>query len=99
MSPNQLAPKPKTVESIVLACCCLHNSIRLRYPALLNAVLHQEDDNHLVIPRAWRDGVNFEDMNIVEGNLATRAEKQQRHYLKHYYSSPAGAVPWQNDRI
>ena len=74
--------------------------MRLRYSALQNAALDQEDNNHQVIPGAWRNDANLEDINnIVGGNLATRAAKQQRHYLKHYYNSPAGAVPWQIDMM
>ena len=71
--------------------------MRLRYPALQNAVPDQEDDNHQVIPGTLIDDTSLEDMNILGGNLATRAATKQRHYLKQYYNSPAGAVPWQND--
>lgn len=97
-----LRQRPKTVESIVLACICLHNLMRLslRYPALQNAVVDQEDDQHEVVPGGWRNGVNMQDMNsIVGGNRTTRAAKAQRLYLMHYYNSDVGAVPWQNSMI
>ena len=91
---------PKTVGSIVMACCCLHNLMRLRYPALQNAALDQEDENHQLIPGAWREGANLDDMNqVVGGNIDTREAKKQRHYLKHYYNSEAGSVPWQAQMI
>ena len=78
-----LQQEPETVGSIVLACCCLHNLMRIRYPALQNAALDQEDDNHQLIPGAWRDQANLADMiNVGGGNVATRAAKTQRQYLK-----------------
>lgn len=95
-----LRQEPKTVESIVLACVCLHNLMRMRYPALQNAVLDQEDNQHQVVPGAWRNGLNMQDVDdIMGGNRITKAAKSQREYLKHYYNSPVGAVPWQNNMI
>ena len=92
--------EPETVATIVLACCCLHNLMRLRYPSLQNAVLDQEDANHNVIPGAWRQNANMHDMeNVCQGNRTTRSAKSQRLYLKHYYNSPVGAVPWQRNMI
>ncbi|MCM8858028.1 MAG: transposase family protein [Candidatus Thiodiazotropha sp.] len=91
---------PKAAETIVLGCCCLHNIMRIRYPAFQNAALDQEADNHQVCPGAWRDGENMHDMdNIVGGNRTTRAAKAQRLYLTHYYNSSIGAVPWQSNMI
>ena len=70
------------------------------YPGLQNAALDEDDENHQLIPGAWRAGLNMQDRdNIVGGNRASRAAKAQRIYLKHYYNSPAGAVTWQNDMI
>lgn len=74
--------------------------MRMRYPALQNAVLDQEDENHEVIPGFWRNGANLDDMEQIRGgNYSTTVAKKQRLYLKHYYNSPAGAVPWQNNMI
>ncbi|XP_062592427.1 putative nuclease HARBI1 [Saccostrea cucullata] len=98
-----LAPmhqEPETVSSMVLACCCLHNLMRMRFPNLQNENLDQEDLNHHVVPGAWRNCANLTDLDNVGGcNRATIAAKTQRLYLKHYYNSPVGAVPWQNDMI
>ena len=92
--------RPKVVEKIVLACICLHNLMRMRYPALQNAALDQEDDRHNIIPGAWRGGLDMADMDNIEGgNRTTKAAKAQRLYLTHYYNSPVGAVPWQNNMI
>ena len=92
--------EPTAVESIVLACVCLHNIMRMRYPQDQNLLLDQEDINHVVIPGAWRDGANLDDVQQVRGgNLNTRQANRQRLYLKHYFSSPAGSVPWQDKMI
>ena len=65
-----------------------------RYPALQNAVLDQEDDNHKVIPGAWRDDANLEDMNTVGGSLATQAVKQQTLFeaLLHFSSMSSSMI-------
>ena len=95
-----LRQEPETVGSIVLACCCFHNLMQMRYPALQNAALDQEDNNNQVIPGAWRKQADVADMiNIGARDPATRAAKRQRQYLKHYYNSPVGAVGWQEDVI
>ena len=75
---TMLRQEPETVGSIVLACCCLHNLMQMRYPALQNAALDQEDDNHQLIPGAWRDQANLQDMdNVAGGNAATGAAMRQ----------------------
>ena len=97
---HTLRQEPRTVENILLACMVLHNIMRLCYPGLQNAVLDQEDNDHNIIPGAWRDGLNMQDVhNIVGGNRATRAAKRQREYLKHYFSAPVGAVAWQDNMV
>jgi len=97
---TSLRQKPETVVSMVMSCCCLHNLMRLRYPTLQNAVVDDENVAHQVIPGAWRDDAHLDDMDIQRGgNFTTREAKKQRLYLKHYYNSPVGAVPWQNQMI
>lgn len=97
---TKLRHNPQTVERIVLACVCLHNIMRLRYPALQNAALDQEDEEHNIIPGAWRDRTNLDEMNYARGgNFTSKAAKSQRLYLKEYYNSPTGAVPWQDRMI
>lgn len=92
--------KPETVHVIVLACVCLHNIMRVRYPGDQNPLLDQEDDDHQVIPGAWRDGVNMDDLQIPRGGYVdTFNAKQQRLYLKHYLNSPVGSVSWQNKMV
>ncbi len=74
--------------------------MRMRYPGLQNVLLNQEDDQHHVIPGEWRNGVNMQDVdNLVSDNRTTRMAKKQREYLKLYFNSQAGSVPWQGRMI
>jgi len=78
---------PQTVTSIVCACLCLHNIMRQRYPRLQNADVDHEEHDHNIIPGAWRTDAVLDDIQTVRGgNRGTRLAKQQRVYLKHYYS-------------
>ena len=52
----------KVVNSVVLACICLHNLMRVRYPGLQNALLNREED-HALIPGEWRQERLFEEMD------------------------------------
>ncbi len=51
---------PKIVESIVFACCCLHNLCRILYPG--NPPLDRDNANHEVIPGEWRDNVDLTEL-------------------------------------
>ena len=92
-----LLQKPETVTSIVMACVCLHNLMRIRYPTLQNYEVDQEENNKLV-PGSWRT-----DNPLVPlrpgGQRQSVAAKHQRDYLSAYYMSPVGSVPWQMDMI
>ncbi len=88
---------PKTVESIVSTCYYLHNLCRIRYPG--NPPLDRDNANHEIIPGQWRDNADLKEQQRLRGNVGTRAARGQRLYLKKYYSSEAGTVPWQNDMI
>ncbi len=97
---SPLKQEPETVKFIVLACVCLHNLMRMRYPGLQNALLDQEDDQHHVIPGEWRNGANMQDVdNLVRGNQTAIMAKKQKEYLKLYFNSLAGSVPWQERMI
>ncbi|XP_041369700.1 protein ALP1-like [Gigantopelta aegis] len=95
-----LRQKPDTVVAMVMACCSLHNIMRLRYKMFQNVMVDQENEDHQVVPGAWRDDVQLDDLEALgPGNLATNEAKKQRLYLKQYYNSPVGAVPWQKYMI
>ncbi|KAK3106532.1 hypothetical protein FSP39_022055 [Pinctada imbricata] len=71
--------KPEPVQIIALACCCLHNLMRIRYSGIQSAILDQSDGNDNIIPGEWRNGAVMHDLgNNQRGNVASRAAQQQR---------------------
>jgi hypothetical protein len=97
LSTIQLAPEK--VGSVVMACVCLHNLLRIRHPGIPIQELDHEGDDHQVIPWEWREAGVLEECAAVRGpTRASRVAKQQRVYLKHYVNT-VGAVPWQRDMI
>lgn len=79
-----------------MACMTLHNLMRERYPQMQNADLDMEDANGQIIPGAWRNAGVLAEMDAVgRGPRQTREGKELRVYLKNYYCSEAGSVPWQ----
>jgi hypothetical protein len=98
-----LTTMPQSAErvcTITLACCVLHNLLRLKYPTLdVNAVDQDNPDTNDIIPGAWREGANLPDMGDVFRGNTNRAAKEMRQYLVKYINSEAGSVPWQQDKI
>ena len=91
---------PAVIQDIIECCVCLHNLMRLRFPALQNAQLDQEDDDHNLEPGAWRQEANMHEVKMPGGpNRDTIAGKRQRELLKLYFNSPVGSVPWQERMI
>ena len=92
---------PPNVEKVVMACVCLHNLLRLENPAEQNGNLDREDDNHNIVPGAWREGRQLVGLEAraLRGNVATREAREQRLYLMNYYHSEVGAVDWQDRMI
>ena len=92
--------QPNVVRNIVECCVCLHNVMRLRYPTQQNVQLDMKNDQHDLIPGLWRATANMYEVNMVIGpNRDTVAAKKQREYLRLYFNSQAGSVPWQNRMI
>ena len=91
---------PETVQLIVKTCMVLHNMMRTRYPDHQQALVDQEDANGNLIPGDCRRNVNMHDMEQARGPTreSTKA-KQKREYLKLYFNSPAGSVPWQDNMV
>lgn len=89
------------MRGIIEAAVVLHNLLRIRIPTIpVNDVDH-EDGEHNLVPGNWRDEVQWQDVNAPPDgrNRDTLDAKQQREYLKTYFSSPAGAVEWQDKMI
>ena len=91
---------PERVSIITLACCVLHNFLRIKNPTLdANAVDQDNPDTPGINPGAWREHANLPDMGEVFRGNTNRAAKEQREYLVQYFNSEAGSVPWQNEKI
>ena len=78
---------------------CLHNFMRMRYPALQNAQLDVENDTDDLIPGLWRANANMHEVNTVMGPNRDTIAAEKQEYLRLYFNSPAGSVPWQDRMI
>ena len=91
---------PDNCITVVNGCLTLHNIIRIRRGLPQPGEVDQGDEEN----GAWRDERQLRNNENNDGNrvgLRTRRYREaqaNRTYLMHYYSSPEGAVPWQ-DRI
>ena len=47
---------PSIVQDIIECCVCLHNLMRVRYPAQQNAATDQRDEDHNLVPGLRMDG-------------------------------------------
>lgn len=92
---------PETVKLIVTTCMILHNLMRKRYPALQNQQLDRAENlDSDYVPGAWRTGLDLKDTRVVTGcNTSSKEGKRQRNLIKHWTSSDAGSVPWQDRMI
>jgi hypothetical protein len=71
--------------------------MRTKYPHTQNLILDREDPNtHEVLPGAWREQETLTALQNLRGNNTTAQAKAQRDYLRTYYSSDVGRVPWQD---
>lgn len=89
-----------TAQLIVKTCMVLHNLLRIRYPRHHQALIDQEDVDGNLIPGERGKHANMQEMEQAKGPTreSTKA-KQDREYLKLYFNSPAGAVPWQDNIV
>ena len=91
--------QPSVVKVVTMCACVIHNLILDRYPHLPQEV-DNEDADHNVIPGTWRqEQVILEGLYNARGQNPSRQAKAVRDYLAQYYTSEAGAVPWQEDRV
>lgn len=84
---------PDNATCVTRACIILHNILRDRYPQAQNVMLAAPEGD----PGSWRAAGVMESVEAAGGRnpKENREGKQLRAYLKHYYNSVAGSVPWQ----
>nr|XP_054757882.1 uncharacterized protein LOC129263998 [Lytechinus pictus] len=81
---------------------CLLSTLQLDpcFPGLQNIDVDHEDELGNHIPVAWRNAAVMQDVERVGGGYQANKEgKKLRTYLKHYYNSPVGSLPWQQHMI
>lgn len=89
-----------TCRTIIKTCVVLHNLLRLRYPNGHIGLVDAEDNEGNLQPGQWRNLVQMPDMDHVIGaGQASTQAKRNREYLRAYFSSPAGAVEWQDRMV
>ena len=87
-----LEQKPDTVRDMVEAAVVLHNLLRQRNPVIATPEVDHEDEAGNVIPGAWRDTVDWPDVDQppLPPNSATVDAKHLRELLNAYFNSPQG---------
>ena len=87
---------PENAESVTRGAVVLHNIMRDRYPQQQNADLEEPEGG----PGSWHTANVLPDVEAVGRGPKQNQEGQKlREYLKHYYCSPVGSVPWQEAAI
>lgn len=88
---------PDNAKKATKAALVLHNVLRDRNPGVQPGELDEEQEGGVIVPGAWRDaGVLREMEEVGRGPRASANGKRLRTYLKHYYNSNVGRVPWQD---
>ena len=90
---------PIRVKVIVMAAMCLHNLMRLQHRSLQTGDLDQPVADGSFIPGAWRETQLHDIAHVGGANQANREGKRLRLYLKDYYNSDVGKLPWQDKMI
>ena len=97
---SPMLQKANNVQTIVTACCTLHNLLIDMDPRAFQALADVEDPNtHEVRPGAWRQRLGMVPLNVTGGHNSHKDGKEVREYLTNYYNSNVGAVAWQDDMI
>lgn len=100
-----IALEPDKVEKIVLACCALHNYLRMRSASrglyVPPGFSDTEDEiTHAVVNGEWRvNGQGLQSIPRQGGNAYSFNSKDIRDEFCEYFTSPAGQVPWQESMI
>ena len=97
---SPMLQNPDSVQTIVTACCILHNLLIDMDPRELQGLVDVEDPTtHAVRAGAWRQELGLMPLHITGGHTSNTDGKILRDYLTKYYNSNAGSVPWQDAMI
>ena len=91
---RRLQMKPYTVMFIVKATCILHNF--LRGNSTLATTYADLNPDHL--PYLGENGA-IVDLDNLQGYRSARESQRIRNIFKNYFTSPVGAVLWQDTRV
>lgn len=91
-----LQQEPEKVSTITVACCVLHNLLRIRNPTAQDVAAPDAGDND---DRSVQAGEMHDLGRPYQGHNVSRIAKEQRDYLVHFVNSPHGSVPWQDNSI
>lgn len=82
--------KPENTDIIILSTCTLHNFIK-KYDGKSTYVRDniQTSEDHSAL-------INLTNVSVQGGNT-TREVFGIREIYKHFFNSPSGSVPWQNN--
>lgn len=105
MAPISL--NPEKIETIVMACCSLHNYLCSKNksksvyapPGTLDS---EDSETHTITYGDWRNQQQSQSMQPLQrqgGNRNTQSARDIRNYLTEYFSSNNGSVPWQDNVI
>lgn len=88
---------PDFVDDIVMACCILHNFLRVHassdyIPAL---AIDRELDDGSFVPGAWRQEPNLDSLSRDKQKNPTQCAKNIRNCLADYFLTATGSIPWQ----
>ena len=84
---------PEKVDSVIKACCVLHNFLTKEGDPLLQRVRLAVAQNEFNVEESA-----MVEIDPIRGIRASARAHNLRTYMKHYFCSTAGAVPWQNER-
>lgn len=92
---------PENTISVTQGAVVLHNIMRDRFPGQQNADLAELPQLPDGAPGAWRGEDVLPDANRAGERLPKLSKKghETRTYLRHYYCSEVGSVPWQEAAI
>ena len=88
---SPISLKPDSAEAVIMCACVMHNLIRMR--ANLDEGEHLDEGE---VTTAQSDLFPSLQLPASRTNWMARF---QRDYIRDYFSSPAGSVQWQLDKI